>query len=153
MRWCHCTECDEQGINLAISWKYMDFYDPKPFRQQIFYTWLILWSVLPCAAVFQSWNFHIFPEVQNCPSLWELRCNSFLQVQVQFSWFDIVTWFGVQKPQSQFCTSFLIWIAVNYFSSRKLRCDMQKFQVCLPFSCIIAFTVFACMRDVCTITK
>ena len=25
----------------------------------------------------QSWNFHIFPEVQNCPSLRELRCNSF----------------------------------------------------------------------------
>ena len=34
------------------------------------------------------WNFQICPEVRNCPSLWELRCNSFklmCNFQVQFS--------------------------------------------------------------------
>ena len=36
-------------------------------------------------------------------------------------WFNIVTWFGVRTSQSQFCTSFLRWIVVNYFSSHKLR--------------------------------
>ena len=79
----------------------------------------------------QSWNFQICPEVQNCPSLLELKRNSFkLRCNFQVNlWFDIVTLFGIQKPQSQFCTSFFRWIAVIYFSSCKLRWDMRKFQV------------------------
>ena len=80
--------------------------------------------------IMQSWNFQIFPEVQNCPSLEELMCNSFkLRCNFQVhTWFNILTWFGVQKPRSHFCTSFSRWITVTYFSSRKLRCDRRKFQ-------------------------
>ena len=36
---------------------------------------------------------------------------------------------GTKKPRSHFCTSFSRWIAVTFFSSRKLRCDRWKFQV------------------------
>ena len=38
----------------------------------------------------------------------------------------ILTWFGVQKPRSHFCSTFSRWIAVTYFSSRKLRCDIAE---------------------------
>ena len=52
----------------------------------------------------QSWNSQFFPEVQNCP-LKKLRCNSFkLRCNFQVHlWFNIITWFGVQKPRSHFC--------------------------------------------------
>ena len=71
-----------------------------------------------------------FKEVQNCPSLKEFSCNSFkLRCNFQVHlWFNILTWFGVHKLRSHFCTSFSRWIAVTYFSNRKLRCDRRKFQ-------------------------
>ena len=70
--------------------------------------------------------------MQNCPSLKKLRWNSFkLRCNFQVHlWFNILTWLGVQKPRSHFC-NFSRWIAVTYFSSRKLWCDRRKFQDCL----------------------
>ena len=82
--------------------------------------------------VYSPGLFNIWKEVQNCPSLEELRCYSFkLRCNFQVHlWLDIVTWFGVHKAQSRFCTSSLRWIAVNYyFSSRKLWCDRRTFQI------------------------
>ena len=89
----------------------------------------------------KKWNFLFFPEVQNCPynfGSWgatpsSCRCN--FQVHL-WIWHSIITCFGVQKPQSQLCTSFLRWIGVNYFSCRKLRCDTRKFQVCV-WACVV----------------
>ena len=62
----------------------------------------------------------------------ELRCNSFkLRCNFQVHlWLNILTWFGVQKPRSHFCSSFSRWIARTYFSCRKLRCDRRKFRDC-----------------------
>ena len=59
-----------------------------------------------------------------------MRCNSFkLRCNFQVHlWFNILTWFGVHKPRSHFCSNFSRWIAVTYFSSRKLRCHRRKFQ-------------------------
>ena len=71
----------------------------------------------------QSWNFHFFPEMQNCPSLKKLSCNSFklmCNFQVHL-WFNILTWFGGQKPRSHFCSNFSRGIAVT--SLRVATCD------------------------------
>ena len=72
------------------------------------------YSVIPSTYYRQSWNFQFFPEVQNCPSLKKLRCNScklMCTFQVHL-WFNILTWFGVQKPRSHSCSNFSRWIAV-----------------------------------------
>ena len=56
----------------------------------------------------QSWNVHIFTEVQNCPSG---ASRAIFRVHL---WFNIIlTWFGVQKPRSHFCSNFSRWIAVS----------------------------------------
>ena len=85
-------------------------------------------------------NKPFFPEVKTAP---QLRCNSFkLRCNFQVHlWFNILTWFGVQKPRLHFCSNFSRWIAVTYFSSRKLRCDMRKFQDCF-YPCYLGSMVF-----------
>ena len=115
------TECPSHSINCA--WE-IPGSEPSIWNQHT-RLWWVLFKELSAFLEFSN-----FPWVQNCPSLKELRCNSFkLRCNFQVHlWFNVLTWFGVQKPRSHFCTSFSRWIAVTYFSSRKLRCDRNKFQ-------------------------
>ena len=49
-----------------------------------------------------------------------LRGNFKVNLHIHCIWFDIVTWFGVQKSQTPFfAPAFLRWLAINSFSSRK----------------------------------
>ena len=64
-------------------------------------------------------NFQFFPEVQNGPTLWCGVEVQLLQVGVQFSGEPIA--YKTSIAFFVFCTSFLRWIAVNYYSNRQLR--------------------------------
>ena len=73
---------------------------------------------------YQSWNFPFSPRGAKLHLTYELEVQLASSWGAIFrrTWFNVLTWFWVQKPRSHFCSNFSRWIAVTYFSSRKFRC-------------------------------